>query len=56
MQLQAGEHVLEHQLHSLGHVTAAGMGLERVVAEVRALEATPENLAEGEDAGDRIIL
>jgi hypothetical protein len=56
MQLQAGKRVPEREVHSLTHVTAAGMWLERVIAEIRILEASPKNLTEGEDADDGFIL
>src|SRR5262249_43375777 len=56
MELQPPERVPEHEVEPLAHQPLAGVRLERVVAEVRALEEAVRDLAEVEHAGDSVVL
>jgi hypothetical protein len=56
MELHGGERVPKHQLQALRHVALAGKRLHGVVAHVGALKQPPDDLTQGEDAGDRAVL
>jgi hypothetical protein len=56
VQLHHHEGVSQHQLHALPHVALAGKRLLGIIPEVRALKEPPNDLTQGEHAGNRAIL
>jgi hypothetical protein len=55
VQAHGRERLSKHQAHGFGHVTLLGVGPERVIAEVGALEHSTDDLAQDEDPHDCLV-
>jgi hypothetical protein len=56
MQLHGREGVAQYKLHAVGHVALTGKGLLCVVAHVGTLKKPADDLAQDENANDRVVL